>query len=42
MKLVVDHINNIKIDNRLENLQCITQSQNQKKEHRKGEKPTPN
>ena len=36
MKLVVDHINNIKIDNRLENLQLITQSQNLKKEHRKG------
>ena len=38
VKLVVDHINNIKTDNRLENLQLITQSQNQKKEHRKGEK----
>ena len=36
VKLVVDHINNIKTDNRLENLQLITQSQNQKKEHRKG------
>ena len=35
-KLVVDHMNNIKIDNRLENLQSITQSQNIKKEHRKG------
>ena len=31
VKLVVDHINNIKIDNRLENLQLITQSQNKKK-----------
>ena len=40
-KLVVDHINNIKTDNRLENLQLITQSQNQKKEHRKGEKLPP-
>ena len=36
VKLVVDHINNIKIDNRLQNLQLITQSQNLKKEHRKG------
>ena len=40
-KLVVDHINNIKIDNRLENLQSITQSQNMKKEHRKGENLPP-
>ena len=40
-KLVVDHINNIKIDNRLENLQLITYSQNMKKEHRKGEKLPP-
>ena len=38
VKLVVDHVNNIKIDNRLENLQLITQSQNIKKEHRKGKK----
>ena len=38
VKLVVDHINNIKTDNRLENLQLLTQSQNLKKEHRKGEK----
>ena len=36
-KLVVDHINNIKTDNRLENLQLLTPSQNLKKEHRKGE-----
>ena len=41
VKLVVDHINNIKIDNRLENLQSITQSQNIKKEHRKGKKLPP-
>ena len=41
VKLVVDHINNIKTDNRLQNLQLITQSQNQKKEHRKGEKLPP-
>ena len=41
VKLVVDHINNIKIDNRLENLQLITQSQNQKKEHRKGKNLPP-
>ena len=40
-KLVIDHINNIKTDNRLENLQLITQSQNIKKEHRKGEKLPP-
>ena len=40
-KLVVDHINNIKTDNTLENLQLITQSQNQKKEHRKGKKLPP-
>ena len=40
-KLVVDHMNNIKIDNRLENLQSITQSQNIKKEHRKGENLPP-
>ena len=37
-KLVIDHINNIKTDNRLENLQLITQSQNSTKENRKGEK----
>ena len=30
-KLVIDHINNIKTDNRLQNLQLITQSQNIKK-----------
>ena len=40
-KLVVDHINNIKTDNRLENLQSITQSQNMKKEHRKGKNLPP-
>ena len=40
-KLVVDHINNIKTDNRLENLQLITQSQNTRKEHRKGENQPP-
>ena len=38
VKLVVDHINNIKTDNRLENLQSITQSQNVKKDHRKSKK----
>ena len=37
-KLVVDHVNNIKTDNRLENLQLITQSQNIKKDPRKGGK----
>ena len=41
VKLVVDHINNIKTDNRLENLQLITQSQNIKKDHRKGVKLPP-
>ena len=41
MKLVVDHINNIKTDNRLENLQLITQSQNQIKENKKGKKNPP-
>ena len=40
-KLVVDHINNIKTDNQLQNLQLITQSQNLKKEHRKGENRPP-
>ena len=33
-KLVVDHINNIKTDNRLENLQLIIQSQNSKKNYK--------
>ena len=41
VKLVVDHINNIKIDNRLQNLQLLTQSQNIKKDHQKGEKRPP-
>ena len=41
VKLVVDHINNIKTDNRLENLQLITQSLNLKKEHRKGKNRPP-
>ena len=40
-KLVVDHINNIKIDNRIENLQLITHSQNQKKENPKGKNLAP-
>jgi len=33
---VVDHINNIRIDNRLDNLQLITQSENTKKDHKGG------
>ena len=41
VKLVVDHINNTKTDNRLENLQSITQSQNVKKDHGKGKKLLP-
>ena len=36
VKLAIDHINNIKTDNRLENLQLVTQSQNHKKDHPKG------
>ena len=34
-KLVIDHINNIKTDNRLENLQLLSYSQNIKKDPRK-------
>ena len=34
-KLVIDHMNNIKTDNQLKNLQLITQSQNVKKDYRK-------
>ena len=41
VKLVVDHINNIKTDNRLQNLQLLTHSQNKKKEHRKGKNLPP-
>ena len=37
-KLIIDHINNIKTDNRLDNLQLISQSENQLKENIKGEK----
>ena len=32
-KRIVDHINNIRTDNRLDNLQLITQSENLKKDH---------
>ena len=34
--MVVDHLNNIKTDNRLDNLQLISQSQNLKKDYKKG------
>ena len=40
-KLVIDHINNIKTDNRLDNLQLITQSENQIKENKNGKKNPP-
>ena len=40
-KLVVDHINNIKTDNQLNNLQLTTHSQNQIKENKKGKKNPP-
>ena len=40
-KRVVDHINIIKTDNRLDNLQLITISENTKKENRKGKKLPP-
>jgi len=36
---VVDHINNIRIDNRLDNLQLITQSENLKKDNAGERKP---
>ena len=35
--LVVDHINNIRTDNRLENLQLITRSENEKRANKKGQ-----
>ena len=38
---MVDHINNIHTDNRLENLQLITQSENMKKVNRKGKNLPP-
>ena len=41
VKLVVDHINNIKTDNRLENLQLITPRENQKKENPNGKNLAP-
>ena len=40
-KRVVDHINNIKTDNRLDNLQLITQSENTKKDHKGGKSLPP-
>jgi len=41
-KRVVDHINNIKIDNRLDNLQLLTRSENTKKDHKGGKSLPPN
>jgi len=35
-KRVVDHINNIRTDNRLDNLQLLTNSENTKKDHKGG------
>ena len=35
-RIVVDHINNIKTDNRLENLQVITARENTSKDRKKG------
>jgi len=40
-KRVVDHINNIKTDSRLDNLQLITQRENLKKVNRKGKSLPP-
>jgi len=40
-KRVVDHINNIKTDNRLDNLQLIKQSKNTKKDHKGGKSLPP-
>jgi len=40
MNLVIDHINNIKTDNRVENLQIITQRENCSKEKRGNSKYT--
>ena len=40
-KRVVDHINNIKSDNRLDNLQIVTQSENVKKDHKGGKSLPP-
>jgi len=36
MKLVVDHMNNVKTDNRLENLQVITNRENSSKDKKNG------
>ena len=41
VKLIVDHINNIKTDNRLDNLQLISHSENQLKENIKGKNNPP-
>ena len=40
-KRVVDHVNNIKTDNRLDNLQLISQSENMKKDHKGGKSLAP-
>jgi len=40
-KRVVDHINNIRTDNRLDNLQLITNRENTKKDHKGGKNLSP-
>jgi len=40
-KRVVDHINNIRTDNRLDNLQLITNRENTKKDHKGGKRLVP-
>ena len=40
-KRVVDHINNIRTDNRLDNLQLMTNRENTKKDHKGGKRLPP-